>query len=589
MTVTTANLIAVFKAGDLVRLYNRITKQDYIHTTVVQPALLDMAMLNPPRARYITQAGWHKGNAQGRNEEAAQIQFNDLTRAIWMNVMVDETTQDIIVQIWGEAIREGVTGLHWGLRGIDLTAGKFILPARGGISVDVKSAPEKLQLHYPGEWEAQMAIWQGAGGGFVIYSRDERVRCKQFVLTRKGSYADLALVTEAQAPFEKAGGVPQLEWRLNTYKGDWRTPAQGYRRLMQFYRPLAPATKDREWVKSIRAGVVVEAAAMNKSTLDKLAEKCDPAKTILYLPDWRKLPGETGFPDLQARDGVAEFTEAAHQQGFRIAARADLLSISTSSDTYNRLKAYQTRDSVTGKLTGNKWQAEMDPERYAILNPAARDVQNWVSRLAEQVVRDLHADMIYIPHSGDLVNDGSNLVENKTFAEGMVTLHRRLMTDYPGVVIANDMTNEMLSPYSFFGVRSPGSMPQHRISSYLFGDHVLPILFDSATVPKSVPGSATPWEAQGIYPTVHLRTTGDLDSSDSEANKMLALVRIWQNKDLRPDYGPSDEFTIFQWFGKDNTLVDVREKAGVITMMIGETIIYSRTIPSKAVATQGLR
>jgi hypothetical protein len=581
LTVTTTNLTAVFRGPDLVRLFNRTTQELYVNTTTRSATMLDMGMLTTPD-KPLRWLYWHKGKGINANPDAAQIMLNDLTRTVWMNVIVDPDTQDITITLWGDSHKYGITGLTWGIRGLDLSAGRLILPAQGGRYADRTNCPPDLTLAYPTEWEAQMAVYEGKQGGFVVYCRDDRAFAKNFRVRRKGDYADIGFETQAEAPFEKAGGVPQMEWRINTYKGDWRTPALGYRNLMNFFRRPVDAKGSREWVYGIRTVTTVKTPKPDPKLLDVLAKKTDPKKTLLYLTDWRQAGFERNYPDYEPRDNVRTFIERAHELGFRVMLHASL-GISPSSEDYARLQRYQVKDATTQRLVGVRWDsADGDPSRYAYMNPAAKSYRDILIYRLRGVVDDLQPDALHLEGSGLMWNDGNGPLNKQNLAQGSMALHRALLTAFPDLVLGADGMNELLNPYTWFAQRSPATSPlaPHPISAFLFGNHSIFYSGLRQPDPNKRPAAFLEafrqFEQQGVNPSPVVSSEADVTAPRPNNARLWALAKLWQEHGLAGDWNGDWKTALYRWKGIDGTAASLEKQGGGVVMKFGEETIYRR-------------
>lgn len=486
LTLTTANFIAYFRGPDLIRLTNRLTNEQHVRQASPIASMLEMSMLEPT-GKPMRWTDWRQGKVESANPDAAMISLNDLTRSVWMSVIVDPETQDIVITLWGEANREGVTGLTWGIRGLDLSSGRLILPAQGGCYVDQASAPTSLTLAYPTEWEAQMAVWEGRNGGFVVYSRDDRPRFKRLRLTRRGDYLDLGLETEAVAPWARAGGVPQLEWRINAFRGDWSVPASGYRNLMHFLRKPVEARGERAWINDIRRVVTLDDHQFDPARLDSLARQAVPRETLLYLPHWQRRRANASDSEPSPRDGVRTFIDRARQLGFRVMLPLNLSGLAPAHPAYPRLRPYQVRDARNGKHEIKNADASL-----VYINPAARAYRSLCLARLRTVVEDLRADAVHLDASGVMWNDGNGLLEEKNYAQGMVALYRAMLQTFPEIALGGESVNEVISPYLWFAPKPKArALPPHPISAFLFGDHVLYYDRPEAPEPGAVSTGAT--------------------------------------------------------------------------------------------------
>lgn len=498
MTVTTENLIAVFRGQDLVRLSNRLTKEQYLRPPIPFSSLFDLKMTTDPTHR-MRGDFWRVG----KNESAAQFILNDSrTRSAWMNVIIDPDTQDITITLWAETNREGVRELTWGIRGLDLTGGRFVLPVQGGRYADDTTKFSDVSFEYPGEWEAQVAIWESKqGGGFVLYSRDNEARPKRLHLARQGNHADMAFDMEAVAPYEKTGGVPVMEWRINTFKGDWRVPGSGYRNLMNFFRKPVPWQGKRAWVKEVQAVATMPGKEFDLSLLDALAKKVDAPKMLLYLPDWRRDGYDPNTADYTPRDNVRPFVEHAHELGFHVMLPLPPPGCDPKSSDYSLAQRYLVRDEVTGQ------KPAAPAPTFAVFNTSATAYRSLLIQRLKVMMDDVLPDALLLPGAAALANDGHGLIEAKNCAQGMMTLQRALLTAFPDLVLGGEGMNELISPYNAFALRSArSSLPPHPVATGLFGGQV----FAFGNPESTTPGDAAIYAAQGIAPVFVVRGQDDL-------------------------------------------------------------------------------
>ncbi len=591
LTVTTANAIAVFEGGDLVRVTNRLTGEVYGHPALSMPSLLQMPTLSGGDVPLRCTA-WRRGREKEDGRViAAQTTFTDLTRIVWMNVVIDEQTQDITVTLWGETRNDGVTGLQWGVRGLDLTSGSLILPAQGGVWADRASLPSAVHLEYPTEWEAQMLLWQTRSGGMVIYSRDDEDHFKKLHITRRGDYADLALETEALAPWQKAGDVPQLEWRINTYRGDWRVPATGYRNLMHFLRKQPAGAAAPSWPAQIRTVVTVQSANPDAALLDELSKRLIPSKTLLYLPVWRKAGYDVNYPDYTPSPGVAAFIEHAHALGFRVMLHTDLPGVSPGNPAFPLVERYQVRDARTQAPIGWYWDhAPSDPQRFAFINPAAEAYRQLFVRSVRPAVEELKPDALHLDVSGPMWNDGNGLIEGKNYAQGSEALHRALLSAFPGIVLGGESLNEITAPYNRFAQRwitSP--LPPHPICAFLFGDRVASYGYLGEPNPDSSPEGFLRYfrryERQGVLPTLVVFSPGDVGKDKPQMQRLLQLARAFEDHDLVADWSGDWSHALFRYAGPDGCRAVLEDTGSGVVFRVDGKILYQRVRGANQVRT----
>jgi hypothetical protein len=488
LIVTTPNLIATFNGPDLVRVMNRTTSELHINTISPQKPLTKVSMLRKTTGNLLNH-GWRYGRSQdGGPPSSAQTELTDLSTRIWMNVVIDRDNQDITITLWAESRQDEVSGLSWGIRGLDLSAGKLILPALGGVAIDHKSAPQSLMLEYPRDWQAQMMVMESAHGGLILYTHDMDTLFKRFTLTRRGNYADVLLETQAIPPFGKNGSVKLLEWRLNSYKGEWMVPAGGYRNVMKFLRKPLDPRPPRDWVKEIRSVETFRTQNLKPEMVDEIEKRADPKQTLLYLTDWRTAPGDTDYPDFTPHPDAKVFLKHARDRGFRTMLRINVLGMQTASPEYSALSPYHAKDPVSGAPIEHILSpGAANAQRIAVINPASASFRRVLLQKLTPAMSELTPDALLLEGVGLAWNDGNGPLGNMNFVQGMVALERALLSSFP-VVLAADQVNELIYPYVFISRRPiDPALPPHPICEFLFGDRVY---FFNAPLPTK-PAAAT--------------------------------------------------------------------------------------------------
>ena len=279
-----------FKDGVITQLYNKLTgeaytlplgssgitgfrgrsgllKRDGSSIWTDQATLTEAKKVAPLRARLVFK--------QGQNE-------------IRLFITVNERTGDLLIEQRGISDTAGVYGVQWGCVNLNARNLDLILPADGGQIINTMSPFTSRSFNYPGSWEVQLAIMQGEQGGFFVRGADATFQFKVLHYEKDIESFALGFETQNQAPFDALTSAKSIIWRLNTYSGDWRVPAKDYRDWME--RTFKPWRLDEmpAWVGEIGLVVPYIDPRLDIGILDKLAEQVDPAKTLLYLNQWRK-------------------------------------------------------------------------------------------------------------------------------------------------------------------------------------------------------------------------------------------------------------------------------------------------------------
>lgn len=580
LTVTTRTTQIVFRAGEIVRLTNRMTGEDHVNVRSAQPPLFDMP-IQGWSGRPLRCDGWRQGKAVGANADAAQTQLSDLTRTITLNVIAEQSTGDVVLEIRAISSRPGVLALRWGMRGLDLSSGRVVLPARGGVSGDRTNLPASLSLSYPGEWQALLATWQGRAGGFVVYSQEKRPGLRGLVLSRRGDFGDLAFEARPTGHPEKATDVALVEWRINCYRGDWRVPAAGYRRLMNDLRPPLPAQGPRAWITGIHTVAMVPDVSQ-ASAPSELARILDPSRTLLYLPAWRRGAPLDGIPEFRPREGVREFLRAAREAGFRVMLHVEVgLLRETETETPRLRRALFSPAPSQHPAAPRLALPAGHPARLVAVSLADAGYRALLrSRLAE-LLDNLRPDALHLASLGAFVPARGTVIGDDTEEQGAITLCRALLSLQPHLALSGDTLTEGLHPFlSFASAAPPRSLAPHPICAMLFGDRTLRFADRMQPDPDVYPSAWTAYlrltEHTGVSPTPIVSALSAHRSETSLGRQLLDLAQAWQKHGFRPEWNTDWGDASFRWRGEDGTPAAAGGTGFVRELRVGQKIHFRR-------------
>lgn len=462
--VATANVRMVFRGGEVVEITNRVTGERYASGLQRLPPLTAMltAAGDPVPLRCD---GWRRGHENEEGREAAQTVLRSPRFTVWFNVVLDKETDDVAVGTWGESSGDGVMGARIAIRNLDLGVGRLLAPTATRFEYGGANTPPDVELAYPAEWLAQMVVWQGREGGLVIYSRDDENRYKGLHLRKRDGYLDMALETRAAGPWKDATSVPYVEWRINAFKGDWRVPASGYRKLMAFLHPRKAPPEQRLWAGQINKVIAVPPAA-GDAWLDDVARKHPPARTLLLLEDW----AEGDPPAYRLAYRAINLIDRAHARGFYVIVP---LSIQHAS------KGWLARARGVAAVASGS-----DSSGSAIVNPASPAWRSALIRELREAFSGTRPDALLLQDAAEVVTEADRTT-NRTGLEGLVRLLEELQAALPDVVLGSDGVHELILPHVRF-VRRPQAAQSapNPLTEYLFGDSVLWLdrLMDTGTL-----------------------------------------------------------------------------------------------------------
>ena len=502
----------------------------------------------------------------------ARVVFRQGQNEIGLFITVDEHTDDLLIEQEGISDAAGVYGIQWGCGNLDVKNLDLILPADGGQIIDATSPTTSRVFHYPGSWEVQLAIVQGEQGGFFVRSTDDTFQFKRLHYGKDRDSFALGFETQNQAPFDGLTSAQSVIWRLNTYSGGWRLPAQQYRDWME--RTFDPRRLDEmpAWVENI--GLVVIYNGLNTGMLDRLAEQIDPTKTLLYLKNWSidDVGGPAGinnYPDYRPLPGFGNFVEIAHQHGFRIMPHANLVGVSPSHPLYSELQEFQFRDALSGDLRGWHWERTESAERHAFINVASSKFRKILVQRLKDVWQKYRVDAFHLDVSHFVINDANGLVEGLNAGQGNALLHQELAEAMPGVVLGGEHLHEVTFFRESFAQRwilSSDATP-HPISSFLFSPYTQSYAHLGFPNPDSSPQLyqeyLNSYESWGVLPTLKLWSIEQLGTKYTATQQLLSIARAWQQFGLRPDFEVRwGADTLFQYVGKEGAIATLKTTGG---------------------------
>jgi hypothetical protein len=414
--------------------------------------------------------GWRLVRPDKPEIERAQTDFTDGSRVLQMLVDIDRKTQDIVVQISGGGSEEGLVGAGWGIQGMDLEKGRLVVPANGGCMWEQSSPITRCQFDYPREWEAGLVIWETGTGGFVVYTRDNQAHHKRLTVARTRNRLEMSLETHAFGPHASNTQLPDMFWRINTFKGDWRVPSDGYRGLVEYLRPTVTGQGLRAWTRSVRSVVTIAQRNPDPSLPLRLAERLKPAETVLYLLDWRKDTFGVHLPDYAPSDAAKEFIRLAKLIGYRVMLHMDAMAVSPDHPAAGTLSRYQLNAAETTRrpVRDAVFLLPMPPGTLHI-SPASINWRDTLLREMEPLVRDLEIDAVMLGGAGDMVNDSNPRRFELRTVQGMERLQRDILIRFPSLAVGADGLNEWLLPHSSLVMpRFSGPLPPHPVSMFLF-------------------------------------------------------------------------------------------------------------------------
>ncbi len=336
----------------------------------------------------------------------------------------------------------GVWGVSWSIADIPLDYA-IVVPGRSGLRLTPDTPGSRQEFDYPVTWEAQLVIVEGPKSGCFVWANDVKGRFKRLTVERTGSGWRLGLVSINAAPFDKLTACDSVEWRLNTYVGDWRVPARRYRDWADAnLRPAPLASQHPEWVKDIRGCVIM---GLDRAVLDALPVRFEPRQTLLYLPDWRTAGYDRNYPDYDhPRTELAPFIKRAHELGFRVMLHVNYFGVDPLNPLYKEFEPHQVRDPWESheKLWWT-WDRADPPIRFAYINPAFKPWRDLFTACMVRLCQSTSTDALHLDQTLCIFNDNGGLIDGQSMLDGNIAIHRQLREVLPQVALSGEGLNEV--------------------------------------------------------------------------------------------------------------------------------------------------
>lgn len=547
LTVTTPNAKATFLGADLVGFQNLATSESYL----TSPPASSVAGLDT-----LTSNGQPFASANWTSDgTTASLTLQDSTRTILMTVRIDAASQEIVIHFSGSSTQAGVTRAFWNIDGVDYSVGHLIVPDSSGIVLDRQHSGLGNTLQYPYGWQAQMAVFESAAGSMILYSTDSQYLGKDLsISSRATGTVDLSIVTEAVGPWTTATSVPHVEWRLKAFAGDWRKAAAVYRDWLAANRPHV-SSANFPWVANIRT--VVQVGSRDFSLLDTLASELTPAKTLLYLVDWRTNGYDQNYPNYTPASDVPSYVAKAHSLGFRVMLHTDLVGVTPSNADFASVSLWQVKNPRDLSLIGWVWDSPPSTaNRFAWIDPAASAYRSLFVTRVGAAINALHPDALHLDVSAPMFNDGNGLIEGMNYAQGSVQIHKDLLAAYPNVALGGEGMNDIIYPFNSFAqnwwVGDQSALRGHPIVNYLWnsqGNGNLQMQYyghlgQPAPSDPSFKTMLALLEREAILPAFAVNGAGDVDLTNVDNARFVHWLQSWQSNGYQPDWNAVDGGTV---------------------------------------------
>ena len=396
-------------------------------------------------------------------------------------IRLDPVTGDLCVTPAGRSLRRrGLLSVRWSIsfaREADI-----VLPCVNGIFVESnRSFPGNARFRWPCGWNAQFVIVQRNDCSLMIHTEDTAFKYKALNVVRNEGLTTLGFESEQVGPVWENDSAGGIEWRLNTYDGDWQVPATRYRSWMNRTYKLEEKRANRPpWVDDI--SFTLQWANADTNLLNALAKIHPPAKTLIHLSNWRTSKYDIDYPDYIPSAEAKAFVQKANSMGFKVMPHYNYWAIDIKHPIFQELRQWQIRSVSQNELEGWYWPPETyDYTQMAYIHPGAGI---WRRLLIDAVMsssRDVKAPAVFLDQTLCTWNTDNGVVENMTAVEGMRQLQEELLAIRPDIVLAGEGLNEISFQrqcfaqahiYDGWGELKPHHIPAaHPVCSFLWEGH----------------------------------------------------------------------------------------------------------------------
>ncbi len=548
LRVETRALSATFERGILTELSDRATGQRLIETQAEGKPALELIYAGGEAAPLGTETG-DQMTLVALGEQRADFRVSSWNGDGVISVREEAQTGELIVEPSGFAARPGLRACRWTLAGIK-PALKLAAPLWQGVRLALND-PIIHQQHFPWpfEWQAGLAILDSdEGGGMWVHCQDTHYRYKAL---RVGSAQDpqrLSFDTESYGPLDGNLAAGGLAWRINTYAGDWQTPAAHYRDwLERAYRP--ERTPRPDWFNAVR--FAVSWCPSDPAILDALARRLDPRHVLLHIPNWRTDGYDQNYPTYIASDTGRAFIAKAQAMGFRAMPHFNAVDMDPTHPVYTYVRDFGFREVESKRLQGWTWNGQQvmplqesnaarlrhqDKNTMVKIHPG---LSLWRSILAENVRKAVEAhalELAFLDVTLCTWNLHNCLVENMTPTQGMQQLIEEVAATKPGLAVGGEgrnettMTGQAFSQVHLFrsshrsiaGLERTGGCP---LNEFLFGKWSRSFGYWGLTGGTEDETMRMRLHVSlGAMPTVCVNTAADIEQPNAAMAEMLKLA-----------------------------------------------------------------
>ncbi|GEM_PF-316952 len=549
IVIDTKSLSAAIEKGIITSLKDKKTGEEFIEKPDTSNFRALQLLYRNNELININEEKFGSTITRQLSDKKAEIIFNSWEGDGVLSVSVDDLTGDLLIEPSAYSSRPGVMACRWNISGIK-PALELVAPLFQGIKLKLDDPLIKNnRWKWPSDWEAGMAILQSKDGGFWIHARDTRYRFKALQTGTSSDAFVIGLESEAYGPLDdnlSAGGIC---WRINTYRGDWKVPAEKYRQwYWQAYNLEAEESKRQPWINDVK--FAVSWCPGKPEILDALAKRISPKKVLLHFSDWRTDGYDENYPDYFASESAKVFIKKGNEMGFHVMPHFNSIDMDPSNPVYAQVRDFPYRSVETKQLQGWSWYNgkvigvpesnlnrlnNRDKKVMVKIHPG---LSMWRSILGERILSasdSLMLNTVFIDVTLCIWNIHNCIVETMAPTEGMNKLIRHVSELGKGLAVGGEGLNEITAQgLSFAQVHLFKSWQSSTAGLERAGKcNLNEILFGKLckTFGYSSLGGRTKDEElrmqihldHGAVPTVTIRSADEITNPNPAVKKMLEL------------------------------------------------------------------
>ncbi|MCL4419914.1 DUF6259 domain-containing protein, partial [Patescibacteria group bacterium] len=388
---------------------------------------------------------------------------------------------------------------------------------------------------WPFRWNAQLVIAERDNHSCMIYSQDTNFKFKALNLNRKNDKTTLGFESETVGPVWQNNTAGGVEWRINVYNGDWKTPASQYKSwLEKTYQLESKRTFRPEWVDKIN--FTVGWASPNPAMLDALAKVNPPERTLIHLASWRTDGYDINYPNYVPSEDTKAYMKKANEMGFKVMPHFNFFSVYYDNPFYSEVRDFQIRGVHLNDPQGWHWPPDThDYTRMAYIHPGFGIWRRKLIEVVTEACGTLNAPSAFIDQTLCTWNTDNGLVENMTTVEGLWRLQEEFVAINPDCVIAGEGLNEISFQRECFAqghihdgwgdLREDHPKAAHPLNSFLWGRHCRLVGYYHLTPgnPDADLGIEV-YKRMGAIPTVITNNPDHINPDIPSFRKLLDLI-----------------------------------------------------------------